>query len=145
MRAVIISYLLSAIVLVSLMLYSYENYHNYYPSLATFQNNPELLEGVRAENCGIAEQVDGQGLIIRGGNEIIQVKAENARYPKYGTVCVVGTYRKEGYIEAEYVRYNDYIFIKYLLSALSILYIIYIFFKEWKITRKGFVARGKNA
>ena len=145
MRTFDVVYILSAIVLVALMLYSYENYHNYYPSLATFKANPEVLEGVKAENCGIAEQVDGQRLIIRGGNEIIQVKAENARYPKYGTVCVVGTYKREGYIEAEYVRYNDYIFIKYLLSALSIIYVVYIFFKEWKITRKGFVARGKNA
>ncbi len=145
MKKFYIAYGLSVVILFALMFYSYENYHKYYPSLATFQDNPEFLEGVRAENCGIAEQVNEQGLIIRGGSERIKVKAENARYPKYGTICVVGTYKKDGFIEAEYVRYNDYIFVKYFLSVLSIIYVIYIFFMEWKITRKCFIARGKNA
>ena len=141
MKIVRIVYFLAFIVLVSIMLYSYENYHKYYPSLATFQNDPESLEGVKAENCGIAEYVSKDQLVIRGGYERIQVKANNPRYPKYGTVCVIGYYNKEGYIEAEDIRYNDYIFVKYFLSSLSILYIIYVFFKEWKLTRKGFIEK----
>ena len=134
-------YLIAIAIMIAIMHYSYTNYAAYYPSLASFNANPEKYDGVKSENCGIVQEVNSNGFIIRGGTETVQVRTANPRYPKYGTVCVYGTYKKEGYIEAVFVRYNDYIFLKYLISSLSIIYVIYIFFSEWKITRKGFTPK----
>ncbi|MBI2546228.1 hypothetical protein HYV81_03545 [Candidatus Woesearchaeota archaeon] len=141
-KLALLGYIACALVLVSLMYYSYVNYHSYYPSLATLKENPAAIEGVRAENCGIMERLQEDGFVLRGGPEEVVVQMQDARFPKYGTVCVVGTYR-EGMIEAESVRYNDYIFVKYALSALSLLFVIYIFLKEWKLNAWRFVPRSR--
>ena len=141
-KLAIVCYVSCALVLLSLMQYSYVNYHAYYPSLATLKENPAAIEGVRAENCGIMEKLQEDGFVLRGGPEEVFVKIADARFPKFGTVCVVGMYRN-GMIEAESVRYNDYIFVKYALSALSLLYVLYLFFREWKLKRWRFVPRSR--
>ena len=133
-----LKYLAPAIALVFLMFYSYSNYSAYYPSLSTFASNETALDGVRAENCGNVESLDSEGFIISGGQEKIKVKYIGARQPVFGSACVLGTYNKQGHINAETVRYNDYIFLKYIISGFALLYVVYIFAKEWKLTKRGF-------
>ena len=137
-------YIIAVLLLASIMWYSYTNYYQYYPSLATFHQHPAAFDNVVSENCGTVEEVNERGFVLRGGKELVQVFTDHPRYPMYGTVCVYGTYKKEGYIIAEQVRYNDYIYLKYFLSSLSLIYVIYIFNKEWKLTKRGF-AEQKDA
>ena len=129
-------YFLAAAVLILIMSYSYTNYDKHYPSLSSFKSNETALDGVRAENCGNAEDLNSEGFTISGGQEKIKVIYKDARYPVYGSVCVLGTYNKEGYIDAESVRYNDYIFLKYIISGFAFFYLVYIFSKEWKFSKK---------
>lgn len=136
-------YFLIIAILISLMFYSLANYDKYYPSLDNFHDNPEKYRGFRAENCGIMLSKENEGFVLRAGLNSIFVKYDMSkiRHPILGTVCVVGTYNNGNYIDAEIVSINDFIFVKYFLSSLSIFYVIFIFFSEWKFTKRGFKSK----
>jgi len=135
-------YLAVIAALLFLMLYSVTNYHGHYPSLDTFYNEPEKYAGAIAENCGMMVDETSDGFILRAGVNKILVKYNQTslRYPVLGTVCVLGAYN-DGFIDAEAVRLNDFIFVKYFISFLAFLYVVFVFFREWKITKKGFRLR----
>jgi len=137
-------YLLVIAALIFLMLYSLINYHRHYPSLDTFYNEPGKYAGARAENCGMMVDKTNDGFILRAGvNKIlVRYNQTSLRYPLLGTVCVLGTYN-DGFIHAEAVRLNDFIFVKYFISLLAFFYVVFVFFREWKITIRGFKPRGK--
>ena len=133
------------VILVLMMSYSIANYDRYYPVSDNFLDNPEKYMGARVENCGLMINRTDGGFIMRAGINRIFVKynATALRYPILGTVCLAGSYREGNFIEADAVRINDFVFVKYFISFLAILYAIFIFSREWELTKKGFKPRLK--
>jgi hypothetical protein len=61
----------------------------------------------------------------------------NHEPPHYGEVVVYGVATKEGYIKAFKVHNYNYNYIIYLLSFFAGIFVLFVFFKEWKITKEG--------
>lgn len=101
-------------------------------------------------------------MYIKSGDEVILIKY-NEKIPKakFGYTLLKGVYRiqkteepnkedylkngngysQEYYIEVSEYWNNDYNYVKYIISFFALIYVIILFFKEWKVTIKGFVAR----
>jgi len=133
-----IIYIMAAIILASLMYYSYSEHDKYYPSLADFLKDPAKYDGIATEHQSNIFNVTDDSFMLRSGSSFVTVKYPDVRYPKYGTLNFMGYYRKEGYIEATRIKYNDYNYGKYLMSFIGLFLFLAMFFREWKLTMRGF-------
>ena len=130
--------LLAILLLALMMYYSYTSHDKYYPSISDFVKDPEKYDDIFTEQQVNVYNITADSFMARFGNDEVLVKYKNARQPKYGLLTFTGYYKKAGYIEATEVKYNDYSHGKYLFSFIGLFIFLYIFFKEWKITLRGF-------
>ncbi|MBI2663179.1 hypothetical protein HYX15_01465 [Candidatus Woesearchaeota archaeon] len=124
--------------LILMSIFSLTQYNNYFPAIKDLEKYPEKYDGVLTEQYGKIEEIREDGFILALGNEKIFVKSANVRKPIYGTVSVVGIFHKEGFIELKDIHYFDYNTTKYVISIIGLIIFLVIFFKEWKITSRGF-------
>lgn len=142
MRVNILLSLVSLALLVGLVVYSSLVYHEIDPSIGYLRENPERLNNRLIELSGEFVEEDGN-LYLVSGKDKIMVKANglDTSNAYLGLVGIKGLYKKEGFVElVETHRYN-YIFLKYPLSLFAFMVFIFIFFKEWRITRRGLECR----
>lgn len=134
-------YIFAVFSLTALIVYSYVETPNHYPPISKLKENPNFYNNAEVEICGKVIKVLDGGIIVSSGSSSIEIRYEKARLAKYGTICAIGIFHEEGFVLAEFIRYNDFLFLKYGLSFLSLLYVFFVFFKEWKFTKKGFFPR----
>ncbi len=130
--------LIAALLLAGMMYYSYAEHDRYYPSISDFAKNPEKYDGMITEHQMQVYNITNESFMARFGDDSILVKYQNAQKPKFGMLTVLGYYKKEGYIQAIKIRYNNYNNGKYILSVFGLFLFLIIFFREWKITLRGF-------
>ena len=127
--------------LILLSMFSLTQYNDYYPSVKDFNENPEKYDQLLTEQYGRIKEFREEGFILLLGDEEILVKSKSIRKPIQGTLSILGTFHKEGFIELHDFHYFDYNNSKYVISIIGLIMFLFIFFKEWKITSRGF----KNA
>ena len=130
--------LLLILLLAAIMYYSYAEHDNHYPTISDFLKDPARYDGVLTEQQLQVYNITNESFLARFGDDYVAVKYPGVKEPKFGMVTFLGHYKKEGYIEATAVRYNEYNNGKYLLSFAGLFLFVWIFFREWKITRRGF-------
>ncbi|MBS3108243.1 hypothetical protein J4409_00045 [Candidatus Woesearchaeota archaeon] len=133
-----IYHLLAFLLLISIMSYSYLEHDKYYLSISDFIKAPEKYDNVLTEQQVKIESITKDSFTARFGNDYITVKYPNMQKPKNGMVTFTGYYKKEGYIEAKEIRYNNYSDGKYLFSFIGLFLFLFFLFKEWKLTPRGF-------
>jgi len=134
--------IISLIVLVVLMFYSGQNYSDYYVNVQDFVKDPVKYDGWLAEDVGYVEDLENDRFILYSGNTRVLVKYKDIDVEEGSFVTILSTYHKEGYIELHKIHiYGNYLY-KYLISAIAGLFVVFYLFKDFKLTRRGFV---KNA
>ena len=103
-----------------------------------FMQDPKKYAGETREIMGPYLEPTDQGFIMLYNKQPLRVHYEKEyNPPTYGQVLVYGTLNEAGYIDAIGVHNYNYNYIIYALSFLAGLYVIKVFFTEWKITRRG--------
>lgn len=133
-----IYHLMAFALLLSLMFYSYTNHSKHYPTISDFLREPAKYDGIVTEQQGKSYNITDDSFIFRSGSKYVLVKYPGVEEPKYGHITFVGAFKKEGYIEATRVRYNNYNYGKYLFSFIGAFLLLFMLFKEWKLTWGGF-------
>jgi len=113
-----------------------------------FQKNPEAYQGITKQIMGKYVKTTNYGFILNYNGQQMPILYDYAHNPpKYGEILVYGTFQNDGTIQALEVHNYDYNYIIYLISFIAFLFIVQLFFKEWKLTKKGFIPRreSKNA
>ncbi len=104
--------------------------------------SPELYDGLSRPVLGIYAGESSDGFWLRYNQQIIPVHyRQKVSPPRYGQILVYGTFHKEGYIEAHQLHNYNYNYIIYLISFLTFLFVLVLFFSEWKMTGRGMVSR----
>jgi len=134
----IILYIIGIVILSGLSIYSYIYHINYAPSVYDLLENKDKYNGFKTEYVGTIINKTNDYFYLKSENTEIKVLYSNVREPKFGQIRVYGIFEKEGYIRALDVQYHDYNFLKYILSLAGFVWFIIIFFREWKITKRGF-------
>ena len=137
-----IYYIIALVLLVSMMYYSYTAHSRYYPSISDFVKDPEKYDNVLTEQQVQVYNITPDSFMTRFGNDEVLVKYPNLKRPKYGQVTFLGYYKKEGFIQATAIRYSNYNYGKYVFSFIGLFILLFIFFREWKITSRGFKDAG---
>lgn len=132
-------WVMSVILLLSLILYSYYFHSIYFPGPKEFINNPEKYVGTEVEYQGKITGLTKDGYYFVHGLDKIWVSFSNPREPVFGVVTVYGIAQADGTIKGLSIRYNDYLWFIYPVSIIGALILLLIFLKEWKIKRWRFV------
>ena len=128
--------LISIISLILLSTYSFVQHVNYYPKIKDLLENPEKYHNKITKQTG---QISPDTNILSSGGDKIRIKSNiPLRKDIFGSTSIIGRFDKEGYIEIKEIHYSDYNNVKYFTSILGLFLFVYIFLKEWKITKRGF-------
>ncbi|MBI2667952.1 hypothetical protein HYX17_04260 [Candidatus Woesearchaeota archaeon] len=124
--------------LILMSIFSLTNYNNHYPSIKYLNENPEKYDGILTEQYGLVDEIKEDSFILASGDSKILVKANNIREPTQGSVNIIGVFNKEGFIKLKDIHYSDYNNTKYFVSIIGLIMFLFIFFREWRITLRGF-------
>ena len=103
-----------------------------------YLENPQKYGGVKYERMGKIISISQDHFYFELGARDIKVIGSGIKRPILGETVVYVHYRKDGVIELiDYHNYN-YNYLLYGVSFIALLIFIMIFFKEWKITWRGF-------
>tara|TARA_Y100000310_G_scaffold343159_1_gene449524 strand:- start:39617 stop:40036 length:420 start_codon:yes stop_codon:yes gene_type:complete len=130
--------IISIIGLILLSIYGLTQHDEYYPTIQDLKNNPEKYHNWLIEESGTVKNIQNGEFILVLGNEEILVKNTNIRQPKQGSISLIGIFNKEGFIELQKIQYFDYNHYKYWISIIGLFIFLFIFLKEWKLTKRGF-------
>lgn len=106
-------------------------------TLDKYLENPEKYGGVKSQRMGKIMEINYGYFLFSGSDKPIKVIGKIER-PILGETLIYVHYRKDGIIELiDYHNYN-FNYILYLISLFAIAVFLIIFFKEWKLTKRGF-------
>lgn len=137
MKTNIIS-IIALILFLILSIYMVLYYSFYYPSIDGLLSNPEKFHNKLVEQYGVVSDKVNDSFYLNRGNEKIKVISNETEITKHGYTNVYGVFKKEGYIQALKLHHHNYNNLKYFVSILAGLIFIYLFLKDWKITKGGF-------
>lgn len=127
-----------ALLVISLIHYSVV-YDSSFPEINKFLEEPERFDGLTKQTMGPFAGYTTDGFLIEYNKRLIPVYYDQEYVaPRFGEVIVYGIFHREGYIEAIGVHNYDYNYVIYLISFITIIFVIILFFSEWKITLRGF-------
>ena len=107
-------------------------------SLDRYLENPQKYGGIKAERMVKIINISQDHFYLDLSNTPIKVYGSGVKKPVYGETLVFLNFRKDGIIELiDYHNYN-YNYFLYIISIFAFSIFIIIFFKEWKITARGF-------
>src|SRR3989344_6385455 len=102
-------------------------------------SNPEKYHGINKQFMGKYGESFNGGFYLVYNEQLVPIHySEEYSPPHFGNVLVYGTFNKEGYVEAIGVHNYQYNYIIYLISLIAFLFVVWLFFKEWKIISRGF-------
>jgi len=132
-------YLLLFLLLVSLLAYDdiriLEDENIF--TLDKYLENPGKYGGAKSQRMGKILEINGDYFFFSGGDKAIKVIGKIER-PVLGETLIYVHYRKDGVIELiDYHNYN-FNYILYILSLFAIMIFLVVFFREWKLTKRGF-------
>lgn len=107
-------------------------------SLEQYFENPQLYGGYNAERFGKIVNISKSHFYFNVGDKSIKIYGYDIKKPILGETVLFLNFRQDGRIELiDYHNYN-YNYVLYTISAFSLIVLIFIFSKEWKITPGGF-------
>ena len=144
-----ISKVLMGLVFILILAGLYSSNLDRYHSRITLQNilnNPEKYDGVYYQASGRISHTEPDFIYILDteANKEVPVYFPDHGLTAMDSIIIYGPfiYRADkSYFYAEKTRLQHSEPFKYIISFFAILYFIYIFFKEWKLTRNGFTER----
>ena len=137
-------FLFILILIISLMIYETKYYADYSRNnfnLKNYFENPQKYGNYRSEVFGKIVNISQDHFYFDVGGERIKVLGKGIQKSVLGETVLYVEYKKDGNIVMiDYHNYN-YNYILYAISFLAVVVFVFLFFKEWKITSRGF----KNA
>ena len=107
-------------------------------SLNNYYENPQKYGDVKFERMGKITKINQDHFYFDLGNVNIKIFGSGVKKPILGETVVYVIYRKDGIIQLiDYHNYN-FNYLLYAISIVALFVLIIIFFKEWKITARGF-------
>jgi len=127
---------------------AYDNIHvsnikKYGFSLNNYLENPDRHGNRTDERFGRIVNISTDYFYFDTGGTTIKIYGPGVRKAVYGETALLLSYGKDGKISMiQYHNYN-YNYFLYAVSVLAVIVFIIMFFKEWKMTLRGF--KSKNA
>ena len=134
-------YFLLLILVVSILLF--ENVRNTYESeegftVKNYIKDPEKHGNFISERMVKIYSVSQDHFYFDAGNLSLKVVGSNVQKPVLGETVVYLNFRKDGVIELIDYHNYDYNYFLYGISVIALLIFLILFFKEWKLTLRGF-------
>lgn len=135
-----------AALFLGLCTYVFLNYERYYPLITGFSQDPSSYEGRVIELEGKIVEREGRYYIASTSNIPVEIKYDWSKEgsSKPGSAVILGVLHKEGIIEVLGIHPRKHHMVKYYVSGLGIIIFLFIFFKEWRVSLKGFKERGER-
>ncbi|MDI6655376.1 MAG: hypothetical protein QME59_05760 [Candidatus Hydrothermarchaeota archaeon] len=108
-------------------------------SLSYIFAHPEIYNGKKIilDEVKIVKNSD-DGFFVWKDGLTLKIKYPDSQKQTSGIVSVKGILRiNEGYVEATEVHYHRDLYLKYLLSPAGLAILLYFFFRDWRITKRG--------
>lgn len=151
---VIVSRVIIGLALIAVLSFMFVKYKHRYDNRLALQNivdNPEKFDGVVYQTSGrvIGVSPDKFFILDTEANNMIPVKMKNHNIKVGDNLIVLGTLYKnpsgeEWYFNAEKLRKQNTEVFKYIISVFAGVYLIYIFFKEWRLSWFYFEAKNEE-
>lgn len=110
-------------------------------SIRDYLKNPQKYGGYQIESMVKITGISKDYFYVNLDNTEFKVIGSGIKMPIFGQTAVFLDFRKDGIIKLiGYHNYN-YNYLLYIISIFALIVFALIFFKEWKITLRGF----KNA
>ena len=107
-------------------------------SIEKYLKEPDKYANKKMERIIKIKNISNENFYFQWNNNDIKVLGHGIEMPVLGETVVYLNFRKDGIIEMiDYHNYN-YNYILYILSFFALVWFVIIFFREWKITRRGF-------
>ena len=122
----------------ALMIYSYTYHNEFYPSIYSLGKLPERQIGRLVElRGGEITRIDDTNneFIYQLGTDSIRVKYHSEYSPRktlLGKTYLLGIYR-DGFIELIKIHNNDYNYMKYIVSVIGLVILLFYIVKEWRL------------
>lgn len=144
----LISRVVLGVIFIGILTAMYIDHYNNFKTRLNLQNimeNPEKYNGVYYQTMGriIQTERDFFYVLDTESNKEVPVFLPNHNIMKGSHIVVYGPFTKDGYMIAAKLRLQNPEPFKYIVSGLSSFYVLWLFFKEWKLTKEGFVERVK--
>ena len=117
----------------------YSNLAKHSFTLDNYLQNPQMYGKYTDERFGRVINISSDHFYFNLGDRIIKVYGHGINKAIYGESAVFLSYNKDGRIEMIDYHNYDYNYLVYAISFLALIVFIVIFFKEWRITSRGFV------
>lgn len=147
----IIIVLVCLIALGGLCYNSYITFYRYAPTINQFLESPDRFEGKLGYNRGQISYQDnltlftsGKEIMILEWHETPKIEPQKIPPAKFGTSMVLGYYKRPNIIQVINFRNENYNYLKYIVSLFAVIFVIYMFFREWKITWQGIESKDKE-
>lgn len=133
------------VVLLIVVLLFYENAYHWEKrefgfTLERFLDQPQRYGDYRGERFGAIGEVYEDYFYFSVGDKVIKVMGK-AEKPLFNEVTAHLEFRKDGTIQLLAYHNYKYNFFLYVVSALALGIFAWMFFREWKLTKRGFEAR----
>lgn len=142
----ITSRILLGLVLLGILSAMYTDHYKNFKTRLNLQNvmeNPEKHSGVYYQTMGRVTNVNNDFfyLLDTESNKEVPVFYPDHPVLEGDHLVAYGPFTSEGYMIAANIRFQNSEPFKYIISGISSLYIAWLFFKEWKVTKYGFEAK----
>ena len=135
----IIAYVLLITIFTLLSVDFYLSKKYYTPSSNDIFTNPEEFSGKKLTFIGPVINISSSSFYMRINHRPLKVYYKELRNPVLGQIYVIGTLNSDGSVNALNVHDLSYNYVKYFISFFALIIFLFIFFKEWKFKKWGFI------
>jgi len=124
-------------------LFFYDNINSRYKAeygltLNKYLENPQKYGGYKGQHFGRIININQDYFYFDVGDSHIKVIGSGVKKSVYGDTLVFINHKKDGTMKLiDYHNYN-YNYLLYLVSFFALIIFVVVFFKEWKVTLRGF-------
>lgn len=131
-------YFIIFLIVITLALYGNLIKTNKLPSSRDYLLNPSKYGGYEGEYFGKIINISEDYFYIRVPSTDLKVIGSGIKKPVLGESTFLLYFGRDGFIKLiDYHNYN-YNYLLYLFSGFAFIIFLIIFFKEWRITKRGF-------
>lgn len=109
-----------------------------YFTLEDYAKNPQAYDGLKEERFGRIINISDGYFYFNSGGKPIKVFGSGLEMPVFGETAIYVELEGDGRIKLVGHHNYNYNYLLYLISAVALLVFLVIFFKEWRITKRGF-------
>ena len=120
------------------------DYEDHYPTLTSFLRDSRAYEGKLMMIEGRIIERGGNHYVVSTSNIPVRIVYEQSEFEdlRSPAVAVLGELTGDGGIKVFEVHHEKFLTIRYYVSFIVFIMFLFFFFKEWKLTLRGFSERG---